>query len=132
MRRINPYPGHAIAEQDDSGLTSVLVCRCGESFIGIGDFRMREVRWEHAQHAYSASLYGEGHGFRAVPLPEDYAAPGGGVRRSRKREAHLETVLEMWRGGERSFPAIAAQVGVTPSTVKSWLIDAKEIDPYSS
>src|SRR5690606_13951090 len=112
-----------------SGLTSVLVCRCGDSFIGIGPHRMREVRWEHAQHAYSSSLYGEGHGFRAVPRPDDYAAPGGGVRRSRKREAFFSDVVAWYAEGEgeETFASIGRRVGVAAGTVKAWLIEAGEI-----
>src|SRR5690606_15792758 len=134
MRRINPVPGHAIAEQDDSGISSVLVCRCGRSFIGAGPSRMREVRWQHAQHAYSVSLYGEGHGFRSVPVPEDYDAPGGGVRRSRKREAHFEDVVAWYAegNGTETFSSIGRRIGIAASTVKAWLIDAGEISPDNS
>jgi hypothetical protein len=50
------HPAHARAFQDDSGVSSVVVCFCGRSFLAFGADRWRDAQRAHEAHRYSAAL----------------------------------------------------------------------------
>lgn len=47
--------GHGLAALDDSGLTSVAVCECGDSWLGSGEHRRAHAAYVHAVHAWRTS-----------------------------------------------------------------------------
>src|SRR5690606_5651961 len=95
---VNTTTEHALQVCDDSGISSVAVCVCGRSWIGVGDERCRMARCEHTLHLFEAgeALVGNSGRLRVEPVwgeipdcptPARGRPSGGGVSaEDRKRE----------------------------------------------
>lgn len=69
MAAVNINLEHRLSVVDDSGISSVAVCLCGRSWVGVGDERNRLVRFEHALHVYNSgsALVGSSGRLRGEP-----------------------------------------------------------------
>ncbi|MGF6821172.1 hypothetical protein M2317_000058 [Microbacterium sp. ZKA21] len=116
---------HKLTLLDDSGITSVAVCVCGRTFIGVGPERNGDARIELAVHAHTALTH------HLTPLGKEpkpvdretlraMAAPG---KRNSKRERLGAQAIAMREQGE-TLTAIASALGVSARAVSTWLKDA--------
>lgn len=116
---VNTNAEHSLKVVDDSGISSVGVCSCGRSWVGVGDERCRLVRYEHALHVFDAggALVGNSGRLRVEPIwgempnyptPEKgrpIGGPSGAERRDQVR-------LLLAEGKTPSEIAIALQLGL--------------------
>lgn len=70
MAALNANAEHRLVVVDDSGISSVALCFCGRSWVATGPDRVRDARYEHATHVFSAGSAMAGSSGRARALPE--------------------------------------------------------------
>lgn len=59
---------HRLIEQDDSGVTSVARCQCGDTFLGIGPNRLGDARYAWARHHYDSLAHVAQMTFNRMPV----------------------------------------------------------------
>lgn len=123
---LNINAEHRLLLVDDSGISSVSLCLCGRSWVGVGDYRNRTVRYEHAVHVFEASnamvvsagrvrVEPEWEEYQNIPSPPKGRPPGGPSGKERRAQ-----VAQMMNEGI-SLPEIAAKLNLTVDHIRKVL-----------
>lgn len=106
---------HNLQVCDDSGISSVAVCVCGRSWIGVGAERCRMARFEHALHVYDAggAIVGSSGRLRVYPEWDEtpnYPTPARGKPAGPNAGAERREQIRLLAAGGRSAKEIAVEL----------------------
>lgn len=128
-RLTDPHHLHAI---DDSGVTSVATCACGDTFLGVGSDHVGEAvdewrtHWrKSAEAAFTAAVAARVTG--GPRHPDDRVAPDAPIAHlTRPDRIVLHVLNTLALQGESSAPTVTRGAGVNEGTMRSILMALQE------